>query len=84
MLDKGEADDKIIAVLKGDAVYGTWKDISECPPELLTRLKHYFLTYKNVPGTGTPTCEIVEVYGKDVAQTVINASHDDYRDLVES
>jgi inorganic pyrophosphatase len=82
MLDKGEADDKIIAVLKGDAVYGTWKDISDCTPELLTRLKHYFLTYKNVPGSGTPTCEIAEVYGREIAQTVIKASHEDYVDLV--
>ena len=28
MIDKNQADDKIIAVLKGDPVYGNWKDFS--------------------------------------------------------
>lgn len=78
MIDKGEADDKIIAVLKGDAVYGGWTDIEECPQSLLDRLKHYFLTYKNVPGSGAPFCEIAEVYGRENAQRVIEASYRDY------
>src|ERR671910_207313 len=35
MIDGDEADDKIIAVLEGDAVYGAWRDIEECPEGLL-------------------------------------------------
>lgn len=79
MIDKGEADDKIIAVLKGDEVYERWKDITDCTEGVVNRLKHYFLTYKNIPGTGTPTCEITHVYGRDEAYEVINRSMEDYR-----
>ncbi|TKB72715.1 MAG: inorganic pyrophosphatase, partial [Nitrospira sp.] len=46
MADGGEADDKIIAVMKEDAAYGTFKDIDDCPTTLIDRLRHYFLTYK--------------------------------------
>lgn len=50
MLDKNEADDKIIAVLKHDATYSIYNDISELPHVVIDRLKHYFLTYKDLPG----------------------------------
>ncbi len=79
MIDKGEADDKIIAVMKGDEVYQNWKDISDCPEGVINRLKHYFLTYKNIPGTGSPTCEITNVYGVEEAQEVIRRSMQDYK-----
>ena len=46
MLDKNEADDKIIAVLKHDATYSIYNDISELPHVVIDRLRHYFLTYK--------------------------------------
>lgn len=46
MEDGGEADDKIIAVLKDDAIWGQCKNISEIPFSLIERLEHYFLTYK--------------------------------------
>ena len=45
MIDKNEADDKIIAVMAKDEMYNKWKDISDVPESLLNRLKHYFLTY---------------------------------------
>jgi inorganic pyrophosphatase len=38
MLDQGEADDKIIAVLKGDEVYENWKDIGDCTVAVINRL----------------------------------------------
>jgi inorganic pyrophosphatase len=46
MVDGGEADDKIIAVLKDDAIWGKCRDIHEIPKNLIERLQHYFLTYK--------------------------------------
>ena len=79
MLDGNEADDKIIAVLAGDAVYGDFSDVGECPPLLLDRLRHYFLTYKQAPDPATPACEITHVYGRDEAQEAIRRSHEDYR-----
>jgi len=78
MLDGNEADDKIIAVLEGDAVYGGLGDVSECPGNVVDRLRHYFLTYKQVPGGGARTVEITDVYGKDEAYEVIKRSVEDY------
>jgi inorganic pyrophosphatase len=78
MLDAGEADDKIIAVLEKDATYGHYHDIQECPEAVIQRLVHYFLTYKMTPhGDSTPT-EITEVYGRHEAHEVIRRSAQDY------
>ena len=77
MIDGGEADDKIIAVLKGDHAYGDWKDISDCPAIMLERLKHYFLTYKGLPGAKNQV-EITHTYGKEEALEVIKRSQKDY------
>ncbi len=80
MIDGGEADDKIVAIMKGDNVYGQWKDISDCPDALIQRLKHYFLTYKNVPGDGKKVeVEITHTYGKSEAIEVIKRSYNDYK-----
>ncbi|MDF1595047.1 MAG: inorganic pyrophosphatase [Acidimicrobiia bacterium] len=78
MIDGEEADDKIIAVMRGDAIYGHMKDIYECPPALIDRLKHYFLTYKQAPGPGTRKTEITHVYGREEAHEVIERSMADY------
>ena len=50
MIDGNEADDKIIAVLRNDTVYGHFTDIEEVPKIVIQRLEHYFLTYKDMPG----------------------------------
>ncbi len=81
LIDKGEADDKIIAVLKNDAVYGGWTDLNDCPKSVLNRLVHYFLTYKNIPGEAKAIIEIDSVYGRDVAHEVIRKSRQDYQTL---
>ena len=81
MIDRGQADDKIIAVLKDDPAYGDWSDIYQCPPSLVERLRHYFLTYKEVPGESGRLVEIAEVYGRRAAHEVIGRSREDYRDL---
>jgi len=77
LIDNDEADDKIIAVLNNDAVYGEYKDICDCPALIIDRLKHYFLTYKDLPGEKRH-CEITHVYGIDEAQDVIKRAMDDY------
>jgi len=79
MIDKNEADDKIIAVMQDDAVYGQWREISDCPSALIDRLKHYFLTYKDPPGAITHTTEITHVYERKEAYEVILRSQEDYR-----
>jgi len=83
MIDNQEADDKIIAVLNNDAVYGNYSDIQDCPPLVIDRLKHYFLTYKDLPGDKRER-EITHVYGIDQAYEVIRQSMEDYRRKFES
>jgi inorganic pyrophosphatase len=79
MVDKNEADDKLICVLRGDAVYGELSDISQLSGPQIDRLRHYFLTYKQAPDATSATVEIAEVYGRDEALEVVRASLDDYR-----
>ncbi len=81
MIDRGEADDKIVAVLEGDASYGTWRDIHQCPRSLIDRLRHYFLTYKSGPDALERQVEITHVYDREEAHEVIRRSRDDYRVL---
>jgi len=81
MIDGGEADDKIIAVLKGDEFYMQWNDVTDCPESYINRLKHYFLTYKNLPGEKN-VCQITDVYGRDEAYEVIRRSQDDYKKYI--
>jgi len=79
LLDGDEADDKIIAVMKGDEFYHQWRDITDCPESYINRLKHYFLTYKNLPHEES-VCKITEVYGREEAHRVINLALADYQD----
>ena len=81
MIDRGEADDKLIAVLDGDAAYGSWRDIHQCPRSLVDRLRHYFLTYKSGPDALEHQVEITHVYDREEAHEVIRRSQEDYRTL---
>lgn len=78
MIDGDEADDKIIAVLKDDGVYGGMTSIHEIPQKVIQRLEHYFLTYKDAPGAERTEVEITHVYDRDEAHSVINESRADY------
>lgn len=83
MIDHGEADDKIIAVLHNDNVWGAATDISDIPQRLVERLEHYFATYKLVPGS--PSSVMVQkVYGVAHAEQVVRAAMEDYNDLFGS
>ncbi len=76
-IDGGLADDKIIAVLFNDNIWGAAKDIVDIPQRLVERLQHYFSTYKMVPGQAS-TMVIMEVYGVAHARQVVTAAMDDY------
>lgn len=83
MLDGGEVDDKIIAVLKDDSTFGKMNDVSECPEAVLNKVKHYFLTYKQIPEEGyTPKCEITHLYGKEEALKIVELGVIDYNNEV--
>jgi inorganic pyrophosphatase len=83
MVDGNQADDKIIAVLKDDAMYSHYTDIFELPSTVVNRLKHYFLTYKEMPGAVEKTCDISHIYSREEAHELISLAMDDYRDYIE-
>jgi inorganic pyrophosphatase len=79
MIDGNEADDKIIAVLVDDIAYGHLTDIQDCPRGLVDRLKHYFLSYKQLPQEAPRRVEIADVYNRAEALEAIKRSFQDYR-----
>jgi len=80
MVDHGQADDKIVAVLDQDISYGGIRSIDECPQGVIDRLQHYFLSYKRPPGQPSrrQVVSIKSVYGRDEALEVIRRSMADY------
>ena len=82
LLDRGEADDKIVAVLEGDFVWGEVRDLGELPKILVERLHHYFSTYKLVPGA-QPQITVQRSYGVEHAERVVAAALADYSTLVK-
>lgn len=82
LIDRNEADDKIVAVLQGDVAFGHFREVSELPGALIERLKHYFLTYKRAPGeVDEGVIAITHVYDRREALEVIERSRMDYRQL---
>jgi inorganic pyrophosphatase len=77
MIDTGEADDKIIAILDDDPVFADVDDLDDIPKTLVDRLVHYFLTYKVLSGEENRV-SVPEVYDKAHACDVIEASMADY------
>ena len=77
MLDSGEADDKVVSILKDDAVFGGIGDIEEIPRALVDRLMHYFSTYKMGPDQ-THHVSVGRPYGREHAEAVIRAALEDY------
>ena len=80
MVERGEADDKIIAVLVGDPTYGDVTDMAELPAAVIDRLRHYFLTYKVIPGEADARITVDPVYGTDAARGILVASRRDYEE----
>ena len=77
MIDNGQADDKVIAVLNNDMVYGDYKDLSDVPPRVIDRLKHYFLTYKDLPGEKRD-CYITRTMNREETHELIRRAVEDY------
>ncbi len=81
MIDSNEADDKIIAVMKDDAVFGQIGDVTGLPEGLMDRLIHYFLSYKDLPSnTKARKVQIDAIYGRSEALRIMELSLDDYKE----
>ncbi|MBK8946557.1 MAG: inorganic pyrophosphatase [Ignavibacteriae bacterium] len=79
MVDHKEADDKIIAVLHNDNVWQGAENIDDLPKVMIDRLRHYFLTYKLIPGE-KPDVKIDKIYDREHALKVVEAAILDYKD----
>jgi inorganic pyrophosphatase len=77
MIDADEADDKIIAVLEKDSLYGDIHDLHDLPVSVIDRIRHYFLTYKRSPD-GRQSVQLPETYDREEAYRVIRAASQDY------
>jgi inorganic pyrophosphatase len=77
--DGGEADDKIIAVLQNDNVWGQAESITDLPAILVERISHYFATYKMIPGEESKL-KVERTYDRDHALMVVEAAMADYYD----
>lgn len=80
LIDGAQADDKLVAVLKDDSVYGGWRRLADVPAALLDRLRHYFLTYKALPDAPRPPVEIAETYDVAEAHATLADAFADYRE----
>ena len=79
VIDNGEADDKIIAVLANDTIWQAAQDLGDMPEAIVERLQHYFSTYKSLPDEA-PVISVEESYGCEQALKVLQAALDDYDD----
>lgn len=81
MIDRGEADDKIISVLHNDRYYNDVESVNDLPEIQLERLRHYFSTYKLIPGQDINDVFVERIYDAKQAHKVIEASMSDYQEM---
>jgi inorganic pyrophosphatase len=76
MVDRGEADDKIIAVAQEDPSVSHINDVKDLPDHLRAELKHFFENYKTLENKKVVVDEFLS---KQKAYEIINASVSLYR-----
>ena len=76
MIDRGEADDKIIAVAEQDVSVSDVEDMSKVPQYLLEELKHFFENYKTLENKKVI---VDEFQSKEKAMEIILQSIDFYK-----
>lgn len=77
MIDRGEADDKIIAVAEQDASVSHISDVSELPEFFRVELKHFFENYKTLENKKV---HVPEFGGREQALPIIERSIAFYRE----
>ena len=75
MVDRGENDEKIIAIPFNDPTYNTFKNIEELPEHIFNEMTHFFEVYKQLEHK--VTC-VEEVAGREVALEIIQSCIDAY------
>jgi inorganic pyrophosphatase len=76
MIDRGEADDKIIAVAEQDPSVSEYEDVNDLPDYLIAELKHFFENYKTLENKKVIVDDFLS---KEKAQSIIQTSIDLYK-----
>jgi inorganic pyrophosphatase len=76
MIDRGEADEKIIAVAEEDPRVSGISDVNDLPPHLISELRHFFENYKTLENKKVV---INDFLPRDEAFKVIAASLNNYQ-----
>lgn len=77
MVDKGERDDKIIAVAANDMSVNYINDITDLPPHTEAEITRFFEDYKKLEHSTSVTVELFE--GKEAAFKIIEESIELYK-----
>ena len=72
MLDKGDHDDKILAVPVGNPYFKSFHDLIDVPPHFVDEVAHFFQVYKDLEGHRTQPLgwEPVDVARKQIAHAI--------------
>ncbi len=76
MVDKGEADDKIIAVAMKDMSVSHINDITEMPEHFFKELRNFFEDYKKLEHKEV---KVEELQNREVALEIVQKSIEDYK-----
>jgi inorganic pyrophosphatase len=77
MIDRGEADDKIIAVAETDPSVSHINDVKDLPEHLIMELKHFFENYGSLENKKVVVDEFLH---REAAYKIINTSIDFYKE----
>jgi inorganic pyrophosphatase len=80
MIDRGEADEKIIAVAEQDPSVSHIDNVDDLPDHLLSELRHFFENYKTLENKKVV---INKFLSKEEAFSIIAASVSHYRKIVK-
>ncbi len=79
LIDHGQHDDKILAVLERDPYFAEFHDLASLPPFYMKEVTHFFSVYKDLEGI---TTEAKGWEGREVAWERINYAIDLYQKKV--
>ena len=79
MIDRGEADEKIIAVAEQDPSVSGIENVEDLPPHLISELRHFFENYKTLENKKVV---INDFLSKEMAFGVIEACAKNYQERI--
>lgn len=80
MIDRGEADEKIIAVAQEDPSVSGISDVNDLPPHLISELRHFFENYKTLENKKVV---INDFLPREEAFKVITSSLGHYKKMIK-